>query len=342
MNLCSHGLMLILAAGTLAAEDTQIAQYPYRPDTRVWLESDVKAVHPDAVIVREGNYVSLDNGIYLIARQGEPPQSVFVEKSGDWLEPVTPPDKADAIAIEPDQIKVIDIDGTVTVSTPDQPDLYKSVDEGTVVPSGSRIRTGPASSAAFFIGGVSSARFTPNSQGGVTQEITAGQRNTTVTLDTGAVFSKVGKRVDEKQDYKVRTPTAVAAARGTDFVTVQLPDRTDVWIAEGMVELMDADGQPLGMISADQAGGLKIIRTTQTTTAQATADANSGTMGAAVAFIPTVNRKLNALRAKQAVGDKLTPEEDAYLARIKRITWLVEARQVDGVDASAPLPSATH
>jgi hypothetical protein len=131
-----------------------------------------------------------------------------------WSEPVTSPDGT-VPPVATNQMKLVEVQGPVSIKTASGE--TKEGEEGMLIPSGATILTAPDSSAAVFMGGVNSARLLPNSEAQITQHLSGSVRNTTIDLHQGTVFSRVGHRPGETQDYEVRTPEGVAAARGTEF-----------------------------------------------------------------------------------------------------------------------------
>ena len=132
-----------------------------------------------------------------------------------WAEPVTATGK-NVPVVGPSEMKLVAVHGSVTVTTPDGQSTKGA--NGMLVPSGSNVASAAGSSAAVFMGGINSARIVPNSAIVVNQTMEGTVRHTTVDLQTGAVFSRVGKRAGETQSYEVRTPEGVAAARGTELM----------------------------------------------------------------------------------------------------------------------------
>ena len=65
-----------------------------------------------------------------------------------------------------------------------------------------------------------------------------------ISLDLGKVFLQIAKSVDRKLNgFRVRTPTAVCAVRGTEFAVLTEPDgRTVVSVIEGDVEVTGLNG----------------------------------------------------------------------------------------------------
>jgi len=158
-----------------------------------------------------------------------------------WAEPITPPSGA-APSVGINEMKLVAVHGPVTVQTPDG--TIKQGTNGMIVPSGSSISTINDSSAAVFIGGVDSARILPNSNAKVTEKLTGSSRKTSIDLRSGTVFSRVGHRAGETQDFEVHTPEGVAAARGTSYAvgvtTTNGHEVTVVATQEGVVTLTDS------------------------------------------------------------------------------------------------------
>lgn len=296
-------------------------------NNEVWLEEDVRALFPDAVIVREGQYKQ-QGGEFVVETSAVLPDKVFIESSGDWIEPVTPPPSVGKITIASDELKVVEVAGQVEVSDPGNPTIFRPAQEDSIILSGSTVKTGVDGTAAVFMGGVNSVRIAPGAETLINQKVEGAKRESLIDLKLGTVFSKVGRKPGEIQEFRVKGPSGVAAAKGTDFVTVQLPDRMDVWVAEGVVELLKPDGGVVGQVSAALDGGLKIIRSPVASSQEATAAANRQTMGAAIHFVSQVNLKTAALNERAKKGDTLSPEDQAYLKRLRRVTWLVEAKRV--------------
>jgi len=161
-----------------------------------------------------------------------------------WAEPVTPL-HGPAPHVASNQMMLVEVQGEVTVKSPDG--TTTSGSNGTIVPSGSTVMTSDNSSAAVFMGGINSARFLPGSEAAVSQNLSGGVRKTTVDLHQGTVFSRVGRRAGEIEDYKVHTPQGVAAAHGTEFavtiVTKNGVSYTLCTVKDSSVVLKDASGE---------------------------------------------------------------------------------------------------
>ena len=133
-----------------------------------------------------------------------------------WSEPVTPPNGSPP-AVNLDQMKLVEVHGVVSVKTADG--TTQSGTEGMMIASNSTILTSDNATAALFMGGVNSARLMPNCELTVTQDLKGDVRKTTLALDHGAVFSRIGHRVGETQDFEVKTPEGLATAHGTEMLT---------------------------------------------------------------------------------------------------------------------------
>jgi hypothetical protein len=182
-----------------------------------------------------------------------------------WSEPITPPDgHAPPIAI--DEMKLVNVQGTVTVGMPDG--TTKVGENGMVVPSGSSLLTADKASAAVFIGGVNSARLLPGTDVSITQNLDGAIRHTKIDLREGTVFSRVGRRPGEKEDYTVSTPEGVAAARGTEFADHRSKDDSGhyhhyVYVVKGIVEMI-VNGKTFEIIAGNgRAVGMGSIPPTQ-------------------------------------------------------------------------------
>ncbi len=72
-------------------------------------------------------------------------------------------------------------------------------------------------------------------QPSTTFRLQATEKSTEVGIDAGRVWLNVAKRSAD-EEFKVRTPTALAGVRGTKFLTAQFGDTTAICHCEGDVE----------------------------------------------------------------------------------------------------------
>jgi hypothetical protein len=332
------GLAALLAPSVFAAPPaatpakTGASEYK-RADHNFYWKSDVLNVNSDAEIVPASGYTQ-QGDTYLVP--GEKKKTIYAVVMNDWVEPITPPG-ATSLGVPTTAMQILDPQGDVQIAFPAAPALFVPVQNGMTVANGSVIRTGARGTAAVVFGGVASARLIPKSEAAVQQTLTPGLRSTEIDLTRGAVFSKVGKPIGEKEDYTIQTPFGAAAARGTDFVTVAMPTRTDVWIAEGTVQMNQPHGGPMvSQISADGGGPLKIVRFPLMPDAHDAMMASAQTMTAAMNFIPMANHYVKDLRDRAAKGEQLTDAETKYLDSIKKVPCLIKLEFV----APPPPPPA--
>ena len=329
---------LLLGSLVLTGEMKAVAaEAEYKPaDQNYYLRAAVLKADPAAVIFRAGDYRQ-ENDSYLVKTHGKAPREVYVEVVKDWLEPVTPPSMPDSLGLEPDVMQIREPQGDVQVAPPNNPTGFVPATEGMPIANGSVIKTGANGTAAVLFGGIDSARLTPNSEALVQQTVMPELRSTRIDLKSGVVFSKVGFRPGAKQDFQVHTPFGIAFAKGTDFVCATLPDRTDVWVAQGTVVLQQPNGQAAGVVKSTGTGTLKVMRFPPIKDAQLALVATTQTLTLALDFIPTVNLKLKTLHDQTAQGVAMTKEEIKYLSYMKHVPVLLRLALVE--PPTTPTPS---
>ena len=309
-------------------------------DTNFYPRADVIKAHPSAVILAEGS-LTRKGDLYFVPLHNKAARDVWAETLNDWIEPITPPGGGAALAMPPDAMQIREPQGDVQAALPSAPASFAPVTEGMTLPNGAVIKTGANGSAAVLFGGVDSARLIPNSEAAVQQTVTAQTRSVEVDLTTGGVFSKVGTQVGVQGDYEVHTPFGNAVAHGTDFATVALPTRTDVWIAQGTVSLEPPGSKIAEIATSDGSGALKLIRFPLIADEHLSLLADAETLTAALNFIPLANQTVKALREKMAQGLTLTAPEQDYLSRIKEVPSLIRLALVPPTKPSAALMPST-
>jgi len=280
------------------------------------LDVDIRKLEPDAVLIPASDHIRLSqgHGVRKSATRGK--NTVYLEILADWIEPVPAP-------AAPGGLQVVLAQGQVEAAPPGQPQAFTPVAAGAVLVPGSILRTGPDSQAGISLGRRSTARFIAGTTAEIGYQAPASEgapETVRLNLKSGAVFNRI-KSFNKDVDYQVQTPHAVVAARGTDFVAVALPTVTDVWIAEGTVEMMDLQGNSIGTVSADEPGALKIIRNPPAPDAAADAAANTLTMSVAMSLIPQVNTTAAANRA----AERPTPEQLEQLQEVRRVSYYIKA-----------------
>jgi hypothetical protein len=126
-----------------------------------------------------------------------------------WSEPVTPFDGSAPPPCGLDEIRLVEVYGTVTITLPTG--QTETGANGMIIPSGSSVYTAENSSTALFLGGVSSARLLPRCDLTVTQTFDGTNRKDTLDLRKGAVFARIGQREGEVQDYTIHTPEGTSS-----------------------------------------------------------------------------------------------------------------------------------
>jgi hypothetical protein len=310
-----------------------------RGDSNYYLARDVKVADSDAVILPETSFRQQDGSWFYLPRK-KAPHEIYVQEMVDWLEPVTPPSMpltAEGLGIKPDEMQVREPQGDVTVALPSSPSNFVPATNRMVIPDGATVKTGADGTAAILLGGVNSLRLAHNSQASVEQTVTPDLRSTRVDLQAGAAFSKVGLRPGAMQDYVVRTTFGTVKVKGTDFLTVVGVDHTNVILVQGVVEFDGPDGHKLALAKSNGTGDPQIIQSELAARGGRGAPPPViGEMTMAVDFISSVNRKVKALREKEAAGATLTPAETQYLSLLRRVPVLIKLSLVEPKPSLAP------
>lgn len=243
---------------------------------------------------------------------------VYLELIVDWIEPLH-------LTAQIDEVRVAALLGQGTALLPGAAatDLPTPLEMGQLLPIGSKITVGPQGCVGLDIGATHAICLTPGSVATIQRESVAGTDKIKIHLETGAVFSHVNLK-KKPTEFQVVTPLAISAARGTDFVTVALPDVTDVWIQEGTVELLEPNGTSVGTVSSENGGSPQILRFPPAADDLARIQANTRTFTAAATLIPQLNVNLPKVRAKQAAGETLTPVEQSIVDNAQRMHALIK------------------
>ena len=341
-----HVIRLWLAFGVLtilplrAAPPTQ-SEYK-QADSSYYLRSDVFAVDPATSIIAPADATNMGSS-YLIATRGRAPQFVYLQDTHDWIEPITPPSEPASLNISPTEMQVREPQGSVQVALPSAPADFHDVERGMTLPDGAVLRTGDSGSVAVLFGGVDSVRLAPNSQAAVQMKFEGGTRDVEVDIRSGMVFSKVGSRPGEKQAYAVHTQFGNATAHGTDYVTVVYPQRVDVCVAQGTVQLTSPGGATQ-TTSSDGKSPLKVMRFPVAKDAVATMTESAESLTALLNFIPLANQKLKVLAERTQSGAHLTATEQDYVGRVRKVGTLIKLANMSAppmpIAATPPPPSA--
>lgn len=157
-----------------------------------------------------------------------------------------------ADSLKAEDTELISYSGTVEVLLKDA-DEYSGVEEGMLLSSGDKIKTGDSSSAelSFNSANTNVVRLEDNTE--VKVSLSADEK---LEMAVGEVFSSVGE-LSEDSAFEIRTPTAVSGARGTQWVTKVSDEGTEVEAVNDVpyVRHYEADGklsQERTMIGAGQ------------------------------------------------------------------------------------------
>ncbi len=251
-----------------------------------------------------------------------------------WSEPVTPPNAKDLPSIATDEIKLLEVKGNVTVTMPNTTAEVPAT-SGMTIPSGATVKTGNDGSAAAYLGGVNSARLMPQTEGSINQTVANNKRETLIDLKNGVVFANVGRKPGETQDFKVKTPSGVAAAKGTAFVVKAQGNQLFVATLVGQTSVSDSNGNFIGNSTPSGPGTPGIVTNQPGSTKQG----NDAILASILTVVNAFNDKVNALENKDP--STLTDAEKTYLAQAPRIAEKVaellnEALKKEGFKGDIP------
>ncbi len=128
--------------------------------------------------------------------------------------------------------------GNVTV-TPPNGGAPKALKAGDVVVIGSTVKTGADSRAVIVMTATSAVRIAANSEV-VIAEMKESETEPKVLLDlkSGSLGALLKPGVQANMDFRVKTPSGVAAARGTFFAVVVENGKGFAQVKEGKVEII--------------------------------------------------------------------------------------------------------
>jgi len=145
--------------------------------------------------------------------------------------------------------RISEVKGEVKIIPVSQTALeWKSARKGMELNVGDRLKTSFDSQAKVMFYSGHSAVLSQNSDMVISQ---AGSTKTDLNLFQGKLRSKV-KKLGFKQSYKVKTPQAVCAVRGTDFTVGVQGNETSVMVYEGRVEATENNTGAAVLIGAGQ------------------------------------------------------------------------------------------
>lgn len=131
----------------------------------------------------------------------------------------------------------------VEVRMPDNGD-FRPATNGTVLPTGTTIRTGQGGRATVVFFDQAESRLDVNSEMTISNAALnsdAGQLNVDARLSAGRVWSRVLPLFDPESSFSIRTSGTMVSARGTAFdVSVGADGKTEVWVSDAAVTVLPA------------------------------------------------------------------------------------------------------
>jgi len=234
--------------------------------------------------------------------------SQVAQKPVYWAEPVTPPNPSEGVSVGPTEMKLAEVRGDVKVISP--LGEATSAKDAMTVTSSSRYELGENSSAAILIGGVDSVRLTPFTTATITSKLEGGVRTTLIDLQEGIVFNKVGQRDGEKQDYRVKSPVGVAAARGTDFANLYHDGHFVTMGVQGAVGVSNSGGAPVGLVAPGDA------HTPAYFALGGNGNQKNNDILQILATAFQINTKTNSIITSIQNGVNPSPQQQAYLGNV--------------------------
>ncbi len=147
------------------------------------------------------------------------------------------------VQAEPESGKVTVAVGDVKV-TPEDGGAEVAVKAGDTVAVGSTIRTGADSRAVIIITPRSAIRVAADSEVVITNvDENASPKDVMIDVKSGGLGALLKPNAADELDFKIRTPSGVAAARGTFYAVVVEDGKGYAQVKEGRVEIIpNADG----------------------------------------------------------------------------------------------------
>lgn len=135
---------------------------------------------------------------------------------------------------------------TGTVKIVDQAGNKKDAQVGDIISEGSKVVTiGDNSMVQIYIG-QNALRVLGNTElvmATLKTKTKSGTEEVDLSIEKGSVFTKVIRKLAKEDKFKVRTKTATASIRGTEFLVEQLNKSTNISCLEGKVAVQDLQEQ---------------------------------------------------------------------------------------------------
>ena len=130
--------------------------------------------------------------------------------------------------------------GTVTAEAPGEAQRQLAKDDNVVV--GSTVKTGANSRAVIVMTRQSVIRLGQNSEAVIeVLDDAAAQPRVLIDLKAGSIGTMIQQQAGRQMDFKIKTPTGTAAARGTTFAVAVEDGKGFVKVEEGQVEIKPAN-----------------------------------------------------------------------------------------------------
>ncbi len=141
------------------------------------------------------------------------------------------------------------VTGTVTATLPDGSTV--TVTEGSKLPQGATITTGDKSEAYLVSHGDSTSKISENSVVEIAELSTTSaggkvtEQKATLDLKSGNLVAKLNPAKKSVNQYSVRTPKGVAAARGTTYTVSYKGGTFAIAVVGGQVSIIQTGGAPM-------------------------------------------------------------------------------------------------
>lgn len=297
------------------------------------LQADVLELDPQAPIIRPLDYIQRGETFLVPRSSPVTAPEAWVQQLADWVEPVTAIDGT-LPEIGPEDMLLVETFGYVSKSLPGKKATYGkplTANPQDALPNGARLTSREGASVAVLIGGLISVRLGENSSIRLNHRVVGSPGKqiwtTSVELEKGYVFCKIGKATGIETRFSVRTPQGRAIAQGTDFVVRLAAERLAVGVAKGTVSLQDSTGKPVGSATSTQKASLRILHLPALADPMQRMTANSEFLRQLLEFIPQLNLKVKSLRLQLENGTPLNSIQENYLDRISKISYLRRVQQ---------------
>jgi hypothetical protein len=286
-------------------------------------------------LVYPENYVQTPSQEFAVADAEQYPSRIFLVETFYWMEPVTPPNRAQAPKVAPDKMALVEINGEVKVNT-----IPLRANKQQEVSSGALIETGAGSSVAVFMGGVNSIRLAENSSMRLQHKIMSGFREVIAEIDRGLIFVKVGQRAGEEQRLIIRTPKGIVEAKGTDFAVWIDDHGTYVFLKSGQVNLMSGQTPTQVLKAPEDPAGLSIG-----SLQKISMDRLHAMVPMILNHLKSLNTKTNQILEKASRGLALQKNEKEYLQIIATVDLITPVHRIETApqkaDKNTPPPNTT-